>query len=263
MTFVIVSTLVLVSVLIIGKIAGGRLKENRMVRDMDLSVSGLITALGVTTLMAYALAIGVMATNLLDNVSAMDEAAYEHAAASEAVEEPMQVVASSESENEENPEDVEIPEMAESDSAVQESVALDGTAAPGKTEVTPAPVQSTAKSSASEQPPVTVEAAPGPAASATEFADGTYSGTGYGFRGDIAVDVTVQDGSITNVSVTDQREDRKWFERAYSGVVQRVLSAQSENVDTVSGATYSSRGIIDGVAEALSKARAAAKQVTQ
>ncbi len=254
MTFVIVSTLALVSVMIVGKIAGGRLKGNRLVRDMDLSVSGLVAALGVTTLIAYAVAIGVVATSLVDNVSAMDQTAYQQASAAETVPEVG---------DEEDPEEAEMPEVTESDSGLQESVAVESAVTPAETVVAPAEVQNTVKSSVPAQPPAVVDPAPAAAVSTAEFADGTYSGTGYGFRGDIAVDVTVQGGNITDVTVTDQQEDRKWFERAYSGVVQRILSAQSENVDTISGATYSSRGIIDGVAEALSKARAAAKQVIQ
>lgn len=106
-----------------------------------------------------------------------------------------------------------------------------------------------------------VPAADSAAASAasSEYADGTYSGTGTGFRGPITVAVQVAGGVISKVEVTDQQDDRKWFERAYSGVVQSILSAQGTNVDTVSGATYSSHGIIDGAAAALEQARAAVK----
>lgn len=247
MTFVIVVTLALASALIIWKIAGGRLKGNRVVRDLDLSVSGLITALGVTTLIAYAVAIGVMATNLVDNVSAMDQTTYEQSevVTYDQLETPLTEDSTTES--------IEPEALVKEESTIQDAAAVESPVAP---------VQAS-EATTGVQEPVAVSPTSVAQVSTAEFADGTYSGTGNGFRGNIAVDVTVQGGNITKVSVTDQQEDRKWFERAYSGVVQRVLSTQSENVDTVSGATYSSRGIIDGVAEALSKARAAVKQVAQ
>lgn len=93
----------------------------------------------------------------------------------------------------------------------------------------------------------------------SEYADGVYSGTANGFKGPITVAVKIAGGIISQVEVTDQQDDRKWFERAYAGVVQEILKAQNADVDTVSGATYSSQGIIAGAAEALNKARAAVK----
>lgn len=257
MTFVVASTITLISVLIIGKIAGPRLKGSRLVRDMDLSVSSLITALSVTTLIAYAVAIGAMATNLVDNVSAMDQATYEQTVASTPVQAEAQM---SEPSTEAGS---ETKAAAEPDNQVQSSTSAESAAVPAKASAAAAMVQDPAGNTISAQAPAAVASTLAPAVPAAEFADGTYSGTGYGFRGNITVDVSVRSGKITDVVVTDQQDDRRWFERAYSGVVQRILSAQSENVDTVSGATYSSRGILDGVAEALNKARSAVKQVTQ
>lgn len=81
--------------------------------------------------------------------------------------------------------------------------------------------------------------------------DGTYSGTGSGFRGDTDVTVTVENGYITRVSIDSYRDDEQYFSRAKSTVINRILSEQSLEVDTVSGATYSSEGILDAVADAL------------
>ncbi len=97
------------------------------------------------------------------------------------------------------------------------------------------------------------------AAAVPQYADGVYSGSGFGFRGTIDVEVTISSGQISDVIVTDHQEDMKWYNRAYYEVVDRILAANSSKVDSVSGATYSSLGIIDGVYEALEKSKAAKK----
>ncbi len=86
------------------------------------------------------------------------------------------------------------------------------------------------------------------------YADGTYEGSGRGFRGTITVSVVVSGGKITSVDVVSYRDDRPYFKRAYSRISDDVISSQSADVDAVSGATYSSRGLINAVADALSKA---------
>lgn len=92
-------------------------------------------------------------------------------------------------------------------------------------------------------------------AAASKYKDGTYQGSGTGFRGGTTtVSVTVQGGKITSVRVVSTEDDQQFFERAYSSVTQSILSAQTSQVDAVSGATYSSRGIMQAVANALSKA---------
>lgn len=89
-----------------------------------------------------------------------------------------------------------------------------------------------------------------PAAGATALTDGVYTGTGTGYRGDTTVQVTVKGGAITDVEVLSYRDDRNFFERA-KGVIDSILSRQTVEVDTVSGATWSSRGILSAVADAL------------
>lgn len=83
------------------------------------------------------------------------------------------------------------------------------------------------------------------------LADGVYSGTGTGFRGDVVVSVTVANGQITSITVESYVDDAPYFSRAQSGVVDEILSQQRIDVDTVSGATFSSNGIIEAVANAL------------
>ena len=87
------------------------------------------------------------------------------------------------------------------------------------------------------------------------YKDGTYQGSGTGFRrGTTTVSVTVKNGEISDVQVLSYEDDRPFFNRAYSTVVKEIISQQSTEVDAVSGATFSSRGIMAAVADALSNA---------
>ena len=81
--------------------------------------------------------------------------------------------------------------------------------------------------------------------------DGTYTGTGQGFRGDITVEVTVVGGSIQDITVISQQEDAQFFNRAESTIIEEILSSQSIDVTPVSGATFSSNGIMEAVSNAL------------
>lgn len=96
-------------------------------------------------------------------------------------------------------------------------------------------------------PTPTPTIAPGPYA----LADGEYTGTGRGHKGDIDVTVTIVNGFITSITVDYNRETPKYFNRAETKTIDRVLAAQDVNVDTVSGATDSSSGILQAVADAL------------
>ena len=93
---------------------------------------------------------------------------------------------------------------------------------------------------------------------AWQYADGTYTGTGDGLRGEINVSVTVENGLISDITVLSHRDDLEFFRKAQNGVVADILKQQTADVDTVSGATFSSKGIIDAVAEALDMGRLAA-----
>ena len=85
----------------------------------------------------------------------------------------------------------------------------------------------------------------------TKYADGVYTGSGSGFRGIVSAQVTVEGGRITDVTILSSRDDSDFFQRAQSGVIPAILQVQSVNVSAVSGATYSSRGILEAVADAL------------
>lgn len=88
------------------------------------------------------------------------------------------------------------------------------------------------------------------------YKDGTYTGSAQGFGGAITVAVTIRDGKIADLRVTSAPgETEPYFSRA-KAVVSRVLSAGTPNVDAVSGATFSSAGILNATKQALNKAAA-------
>lgn len=86
---------------------------------------------------------------------------------------------------------------------------------------------------------------------AMTYKDGTYNGSGIGYSGDIHISVTVSEGRITDITITETSDDKAYLEMA-KRVIEEVIAGQStEGVDTVSGATFSSRGILDAIEDAL------------
>lgn len=87
------------------------------------------------------------------------------------------------------------------------------------------------------------------------YKNGTYKGSGTGFRGTTSVTVTIKNHKIKSISVNSYEDDKRFFERAYNTVISSIINKQSTNVDAVSGATFSSNGIMEAVANALKKAK--------
>ena len=86
------------------------------------------------------------------------------------------------------------------------------------------------------------------------YKDGTYTGEADGYGGTIQVEVTLASDEITSINVVSAPgEDSAYLSQAES-VINSILSAQSTDVDTVSGATFSSTGILNAVDVALGKA---------
>ncbi|AGK96253.1 FMN-binding protein [Clostridium pasteurianum] len=103
--------------------------------------------------------------------------------------------------------------------------------------------------------PVTVSANTSSTMPQTKYNDGTYTGTGTGFSGGTTkISVTVKNGKIASVETISDEDTPDYYDRAYSSIPNEIISAQSTEVDAVSGATYSSHGIISSVQDALSKA---------
>ena len=85
------------------------------------------------------------------------------------------------------------------------------------------------------------------------YLDGIYTAEAMGFEGQITVQVTVAEDKITDITVLSAEDEEEYLSRAKQ-VIPTILEGQDPNVDAVSGATYSSTGILNAVKLALAKA---------
>lgn len=83
--------------------------------------------------------------------------------------------------------------------------------------------------------------------------DGTYEGAAEGYNGDITVSVAVQNGAVTDISIVEEKETPQYLQRAKE-IIQTIINGQSLEVDGITGATYSSKGIQNAVYNALQDA---------
>lgn len=87
-----------------------------------------------------------------------------------------------------------------------------------------------------------------------KYKDGIYKGQAKGFGGMVVVEITINQGQIEKVNIISaDKEDKAYFDMA-TGVVDEIIENQSADVDAVSGATFSSNGIINAVKQGLEKA---------
>lgn len=92
------------------------------------------------------------------------------------------------------------------------------------------------------------------ATSSTKYKDGTYTGVGRGYRDGLTVSVTIKNNKITNIEIVSINDTPGYYEKATNVVPKEIINSQSTKVNTVSGATRSSNGIISAVNDALSEA---------
>ncbi|MBS6623448.1 MAG: FMN-binding protein, partial [Faecalibacterium prausnitzii] len=88
------------------------------------------------------------------------------------------------------------------------------------------------------------------------YLDGIYTAEAMGFEGEITVQVTVAEDKITDITLLSAEDEEEYLSMAKQ-VIPAILEGQSPNVDAVSGATYSSTGILNAVKLALAKAAVA------
>ena len=88
------------------------------------------------------------------------------------------------------------------------------------------------------------------------YLDGIYTAEAMGFEGQITVQVTVAEDKITDITLLSAEDEEEYLSRAKQ-VIPAILEGQSPNVDAISGATYSSTGILNAVKLALAKAAVA------
>lgn len=88
-----------------------------------------------------------------------------------------------------------------------------------------------------------------------KYKDGKFSGSAYGYDGNIYVTITIKDDKITNIEATSDESDLWYFESCVQNVTSQIIASQSTSVDATSGATYSSEGIMAAVEQALNSAK--------
>ena len=84
--------------------------------------------------------------------------------------------------------------------------------------------------------------------------DGTYTGTANGHNGPITVCVSFRDGRICSVDVTGHVETEGVCENAIANTTAAIVAANSPKVDATTGATFTSRGIMYAVKDAITAA---------
>ena len=84
--------------------------------------------------------------------------------------------------------------------------------------------------------------------------DGVYRGRGEGLFGDIVVEITLAGGKITVIEIVEHSETPTYLAEAAALVPPRIIDEQTLEVDTKTGATESSAGIVEAVLDALTQA---------
>lgn len=87
-----------------------------------------------------------------------------------------------------------------------------------------------------------------------DWNDGVYTGEGEGYSGKLTVQVTIEGGRITEIVLLETEDDEKFMKNAKKGIFAAVIDMQGTGVDAVTGATFSSYGLIEAINDALSKA---------
>lgn len=87
------------------------------------------------------------------------------------------------------------------------------------------------------------------------FKDGTYEGVADGYGRELTLKVTLKNNKIINIEIVSHNEvGENHYGRAMEVVPKEIIDNQSVDVDTISGATYTSNGIMNAVKNALLKA---------
>ena len=89
----------------------------------------------------------------------------------------------------------------------------------------------------------------------------TVEGTGNGYKGDIKVNVTYDDNTITNIEIV-KHEETNFTKKAMKKIIQDIIDTQSTDVDNVAGATYACDGIKEAVNAAIATAGITLKSKT-
>lgn len=83
--------------------------------------------------------------------------------------------------------------------------------------------------------------------------EGSFVGMGIGFGGPIEVEVVIEGGKIVEINYVSHKETKGYFEEAFKDISRQIRETQSFNTDTISGATATSKGVINAIKSGLSQ----------
>jgi len=87
------------------------------------------------------------------------------------------------------------------------------------------------------------------------YTAGTYEGTATGFEGDVTVTITASDKAITDITIVGEGETPAIGGNAMKQMRNAMLIAQSEDVDGIASATFTSDAVLKGAKIAFCQAR--------
>lgn len=87
-----------------------------------------------------------------------------------------------------------------------------------------------------------------------KYQDGVYTASASGKNGKVEVTVTIEDGAISQIEIGDNQETPRYAEKVFSELPERIIKAQSIDVDTVTGATATSNAVLRAVMDCLEQA---------
>ncbi|WZL72292.1 FMN-binding protein [Clostridiaceae bacterium 35-E11] len=87
------------------------------------------------------------------------------------------------------------------------------------------------------------------------YLEGTYEGVGQGHHGSIKVLVTTDAYRIKKIQIVEEQEMPGICEIVYEKIPERVIKANSTDVDVVAGASFTSNGMLEAIREGLEKAQ--------
>ena len=86
------------------------------------------------------------------------------------------------------------------------------------------------------------------------YSPGIYEGSAQGHRGTIRVRVQISHAGIEDIVITSHMEGTFPGVAAMEELLDQILIEGTTDLDVITGATLSSRGLLDAVDDALSKA---------
>ena len=114
--------------------------------------------------------------------------------------------------------------------------------------------ESTDAPQSTDAPAAETTAAETTQASAGSGISGTFSGSAAGMQGTVSVELTVEDGVITAVNVTENHETPSLTGVVFERIPAQIVNYQTTTLDAVTGATYASNALMRAASQAAEAA---------